>query len=274
MKNVIKILIISVIFAGLSILATPKSIQAEDLSYNKSFQDYQYNLTQYNEAFSSFSNAKSAYLSNPTLNLKEEVRGKMYTMLTTRDQLLSVYLVALKTKIAGDGGLTDEDKGSILSKINSDIEWYDADKAKYSTSDSLEMLLGRSEESKNRYQTKTYVVTSEALSYITLGQEITLRLKHEQILSGLKSLIDSSVASGKLTASPFTHWFEDIAATDQTLKQNEDKLRQEIAKVEERSYYSKDVCDNCNEILSSSVLSLSQFNEFLTEVLNYIDNND
>lgn len=274
MRKITKTSIISVVFASIVFFATTVNVFAQDLSYNKAYQDYQYNLTQYNEAFSNFKYAKNTYTANPTLNLKEEVRSKMFTMLTARDQLLSVYLGALKAKISEDTGLTKEDKESIISKIDLDINWHEEDKAKYLATDSLEVLLGKSEEGKKRYEEITSITISKALIYITLGQEISLRLKHEQILSGLKSLIDSGVASGKLTASPFTHWFEDIETTTQTLKQNEEKLRQEIAKIDERTYYTRDVCDNCNQILSSSVLSLSQLNQFLTEVLNYIDNND
>jgi len=262
-----------IIASCLAIIAPTKNVYAQSVSYNKAYLDYQYNLTQYNEAFSSFKNAKSAYLSNPTLNLKEEVRLKMFTMLTARDQLLSVYLTTLRVKITEDEGLSDEDKNRVFSKIDDDIKWHNDDKTRYSTNDSLEILLGRNEESKNRYETNTYLTVEEALTYISLGQEISLRLKHEQILSGLKSLIDSGVASGKLIASPFNHWFEDIEATDQLLKQNEEKVRQEILKMDEGFHYSQnDVCDNCKEILSSSVTSLSQFNQFSTEILNYIDN--
>lgn len=247
--------------------------QEQDVDSSKSYKDYQYHLTLYKNFFSDFNNSKSKYLANPTLNLKEDTRLKMFDMLTQRDQLLSVYLAMLKIRITENEGITNEDKNHISSKIDTDIKWYEEDKSRFLISDSLEVLLGKSEESKKRYQTSTFNVIGEALDHLTLGQEITLRVKHQQVFSDLKTMISAGVSSGKFTESPFTHWLEDIEATNQSLMENEDKLRQEILKDRDYSYPRK-VCENCSKIFSDSVLSLSRINEFLTEVLNYIDNND
>jgi len=272
MKKIYNIIIVLIAILGFSIPIFLNISHAQDFNFNKAYQDYQYNLTLYDQSTSDFKNSKSAYLMNSTLALKEDLRLKALNMLVVRDTLMSVYLTMLRMKIVENKGLTNDEKNGIYSKIDPEVEWYDSDKSKYSSSDSLETLFTRNEDSKIRYQTNTVYVIDEALVYIGLGQEIDLRIQHEQIYSGLKSLIDSGISSGKLILTPFNNWFNDINTTGQQLKQNEDGVREAIVKYNDQSHYNQNSCEACTDLLSSSITPLSKFNVYLTEILNYIRN--
>lgn len=254
-----------------ALLAQPAKAQTFD--YNKAFEDYQYNLTLYRQSFSDYENAKNAYLQGgQTLPLKEAARQKTLAMLKTRNQLLVVYLTALRQKIVEDRGLVFDEKNTLFGKIDQEVAWYLSDKSNYRDSDSLENLFTKNEAVKDRFKKNTSLVVSEVLIYIGVGEQAGLRIDHENIYSTLKSIIDAGVASGKLSLTPFNHWLSDIDATDQLLKDKESAAKAEIQKIYSQSYSPKGNYESSLEILSSSLLPLSQLNEFLTEVLNYIKN--
>lgn len=267
MKKIIKTGFIIVAISLFLVPALFESVQAQSFDFNKAYQDYQYNLTQYNQAFSNFQYSKGSYLANPTLSLKEQLRQSVLNLLTARSQLITVYLTMLRMKVVENQGLTNDDKNAIFSNIDQEIQWYNTDKDTYLSSDSLETLFKKNENSKDRFTNNTPDVINKTLNYISLGQESELRVKHEQVFSDIRSLIDTGIAQGKLSMAPFDHWLSDITATDQTLKQSEGMLREGIAKPS-----TKSTCDDCESILYSCTTSLSQFNGYLTEIVNYLKN--
>src|SRR5512146_2310835 len=112
-----KLALAGIIFAFFGFLFV-KGVRAQTLTFDRAYQDYQFNLTIYNTAYSDYQNAKTAYQENPTLALKETARQKTYTMLVDRDQLMVVYLTALRAKIAELSGLPTDDKNKIFGKID------------------------------------------------------------------------------------------------------------------------------------------------------------
>ncbi|QQG41927.1 MAG: hypothetical protein HYV90_01280 [Candidatus Woesebacteria bacterium] len=264
--------VLTTLVLGSLYLVLSTSIHAQTFDFNKAYQDHLYNLTLYNQAYSDYQDAKNSYLANKTLSLKEDARQKTLNMLRSRDQMMTVYMQMLKQKIVEDKGLSGEDKNNIFVKIDSEVDWYKSDKEKYNSNDSLETLFSRSDEARARYKANTLLTIDEALVDIGLGEEIALRNEHEAVYSTLKTAIDAGVATGKLTRNPFNHWLTDIDATDSMLKQNESDVRTRIQKIYNQSYSPQGSFEASIEILGLGVPQLSQFNKFLTEVLNYIKN--
>lgn len=252
----------------------PKIAIAQDFSFDKAFQDYQFSLTQYQQAYSDYIYAKGAYLMNPTLNLKDDARNKTLNLLTNHNQLLKVYLSMLRMKIVEDNGLMDNEKNSIMSEIDSEIEWYSSNKNKLSDSDSLETLFNKSEDLKSRYTSTTNSLIKKSMAYITLGEEISIKNSQNQIYGDLKIYIESVAATGKLSLAPFNRWFTDINKVNDSLSQNESNIREQISKIADSFVTSESAYGSCIELLSSSTVHLSQYNQFLTQVLNYIKNYD
>lgn len=264
-------LLLAIVLGLLWILSADK-LYAQNFDFNKAYQDYQYSFTKYDQASTDFDNAKNSYLKNTTLKLKEDLRQKTIQMLKARDQLIKVYLTMLRMKVVENKGLTDEYKNNLFAKIDPEVEWYNLDSSKYLDSDSLELLFDKGDQPKNRYESSTILIINEAMAYVTIGEVTEARTNHEQIFTGIRSLIDAGVSSGKLTLTPFNNWFSDIDATDQTLKQNEGKARQKIAELYTQSYSPKSTFNSAVNILEPSVVLLSKFNQSLNEILNYIKN--
>lgn len=269
-----RIIIVAVVFASLSgiFLYFPKCTRAQNFSFEKSYQDYQYSLTQYQQAYLDYDYAKGAYLSNPTLNLKNDARNKTLNLLTNHDQLVKVYLTMLRMKLVEDNGLTNDEKNTLLTEIDSEIDWYNTDKAKLSNNDSLESLFTKSSELKSRYSSTTDKLIKKVLSYISLGEEIAIKNAQNQIYSDIRAYIDSKVEVGKLTLNPFDHWFADINNVRDTLSKNENSIREQIGKIASSYTTSDSSYESSVGLLSSSEVFLSQYYQYLTQVLNYIKN--
>ncbi len=248
------------------------NISAQSLTYERAYQDYQYNRTIYDQSFTEFQDAKNAYTANQTLRLKEEAKLKALNMLRNRDQLTVVYLTALRANLSEQPGLEGPVRDNIYTKIDQEVAWYSNHKTNYKDDDSIESLFAKSDEVKARYNSKTILIIDESLFDITLGQEKTLRQRHEQLYATLRGLIDQGVAAGKLTLNPFNHWLTDIDTTIATLKANEEKGLTQIQVIYSQSYSPESDFDTALQTLSQSVKPLSQFNQFLTEISAYIQN--
>lgn len=260
------------ILSLLTITLWTREVYAQTLTFDRAYQDYQYNQTLYDQSYSDYQDAKNAYLANQTLSLKDDARKKTYKMLVARDQLMVVYLTALRTKISELPALDPEDKNNIFGKLDSEVNFYTNHKTTYRDQDDLPTLFANNSQPQNQYKDKTLLVINEALFDISLGQLGGIRQAQEQIYTDLKTEIDKGVAEGLLTLDPFDHWLTDIDSIDSILKQNEDKARNQIQLMYSQSYNYRGGYATSINILDSSLKPLSQLNEFLTEVVNYIKN--
>src|SRR3989344_910883 len=73
--------------------------QSGSFTYERAYNDYIYNLDQYQRVHGEYEIAKNGYLKNPTLAAQAEAIQKTKSMLTVRDEVLKTYLVSLKLKI-------------------------------------------------------------------------------------------------------------------------------------------------------------------------------
>jgi|GEM_PF-2615770 len=256
----------------LTFLFFASKVSAQTLTSDRAYSDYQFNLTVYEQAFSDYENAKNAYLANQTLELKDVARQKTKIMLVDRDQLMVVYLTALRTKISEQPGLNGDDKNNIFGKIDAEVTFYSNHKNSYTDNSSLDDLFATSSQSENQYKGTTILVVDESLFDISLGEEEGLRLEHEKIFATLKTVIDAGVAAGKLTLSPFNNWLSEISTVDAALVQNESTAKTQIAQIYAQDFTTGGGYQNALETLTSSIKPLSQFNEFLSEVTNYLKN--
>ncbi len=272
---VVLVLIIGIVFPGAK-YSVPSATYAQMFDAAKAYQDYQYSLDVYNQANSTFEDAKNFYLTNKTLTLKEDARRKLLAMLKARDQLESVYLTAVRIKILETKGVSDGDKNDIFGKIDSEVAWYKDRLNNYNDNEPTESLFTKNDEVQDRYKNTTLPVVYFSLFTISLGQEVGIRQDHEIIYSDLKTIINNGVATGKLNMNPFNRWFTDIDSTIESLKQNESLAKTKAQQIFTGQNYSRNLnnssYDSSVEVLDSSIVPLTQINNFLTEVLTSIKN--
>jgi hypothetical protein len=262
---------LTIIFVIVALFATP-TVAAQTFDAQKAYSDYQYQLSIYQQDYSDFQDAKTFYLANPTLQLKEDARQKTLKMLKDRDQLLIVYLTAIRMQIVESNGFDDSQKNAIFGKIDPEIDWYKNHIPNYQNTDELVDLFNKSDESKSRYSTNTTPVIDEGLFDIGLSQEIGLRLSHKQIYSDLKNYINDQVAAGKLRIDPFNRWLNDIDVILQQLQTNESSANSKIQEMYSKSYGVNSTYEDATQILASSINPITQLNNYLTEMLASIQN--
>ncbi|HKB88155.1 MAG TPA: hypothetical protein VKC53_00750 [Patescibacteria group bacterium] len=250
----------------------PAKVVAQTFDANKAYADYQYQLSIYQEDYSNFQEAKTFYLANPTLQLKEDARQKTLKMLKDRDQLMIVYLTALRIQIVETTGFDDSQKGAIFGKIDSEVDWYKIHIPNYKDSDELVDLFNKADEGRSRNETNTTPIVDEALFDIGLSKEIGIRKDHEQIYSDLKNYINDQVAKGTLKIDPFNRWLNDTDAVLQLLKKNEASGATKIQTIYTQNFGTASTYNEAIQILSASLSPLSQLNNYLTEMLNSIQN--
>lgn len=265
-KTALIILLVSVF-----LFAVPKA-KAQTFDAAKAYSDYQYQLSIYQQDYSGFQDAKTFYQGNPTLQLKEVARQKTIKMLKDRDNLMSVYLTALRMQILETKGFDDNRKNEVFGRIDSEVDWYKNHISVYLDSDQLVDLFNKSDESKSRYETNTLPIIDESLFDIGQSQEIGLRLSHQEIYSNLKNFINEQVALGKLRIDPFNRWFNDIEAVSELLKKNEAEGTAKIQTIYAHNYGIGSIYDDSTEILTASVEPITQLNNYLTEMLASIQN--
>jgi hypothetical protein len=246
--------------------------KAQTFDAAKAYSDYQYQLSIYQQNYSEFQDAKTFYLGNSTLQLKEVARQKTIKMLKSRDNLMSVYLTALRMQILETKGFDDSQKNVVFGRIDSEVDWYKNHISVYLDSDQLVDLFNKSDESKSRYKTNTLPIIDESLFDIGQSQEIGLRLSHQEIYSNLKNFINEQVALGKLRIDPFNRWFNDIEAVSELLKKNEASGTEKIQTIYTHNYGVESTYDDATKILTSSVEPITQLNNYLTEMLASIQN--
>jgi hypothetical protein len=271
MKKAALIIVYAIVLSTLYFLLNTK-VHAQALTFERAYRDYQFNLSAYDQAYSDYKDAKNAYLANQTLPLKDEASRKTFTMLVARDQMMVVYLTALRTKISELPGLSSDDKNGIFGKIDAEVNFYTNHKSGYGVNDGLDTLFSKSAQSESQFKDTTSLIVSESLFDISLGQEEGIRITQEQIYDNLKTIINEGVSAGKLTIDPFNHWFTDIDATDTLLKDKEGTSKTQIQTIYSQTYTYAGGYNQAIATLTSSQKSLSQLNEFLTQVVNYIKN--
>lgn len=263
----------ALVVASVTVLIFSASVvNAQTFDAQKAYSDYQYQLSVYQQDFSDFQDAKTFYTANPTLQLKEDARQKTLKMLKDRDQLMIVYLTAIRMQIVGTTGFDDTQKGAIFGKIDSEVAWYQAHIKNYLDSDELVDLFNKSDESKSRYATNTLPIIDEGLFDIGLSQEIGLRLAHQQIYSDLKNYINDQVTAGKLKMDPFNRWLNDTDIVLTQLQTNEATGNTKIQGVYSQSFGLSTSYNSSVQVLVSSIDPLTQLNSYLSEMLASIQN--
>lgn len=260
------------ILSTLYLVLCTKFVHAQAPSANQAYQDYQNQLTTYDDDYANYQSALTFYKKDPTLQLQEAARQSTLTMLKDRDLLVVVYLTALRSQIAETTGFTDDQKNAIYGKIDLEVVWYQTHITSYQITDDLPTLFTRSGESSSRYTTQTHPIIYESLFDISLSEEIGLRMAHQAIYNDLQNYINSLISQGKITIDPFTIWLNDTNNVLSTLNQNESLATGKISNLYTQNYSLNQTYNSGVLALSNSTSPLMQLNNYLTEMLTTIQN--
>jgi hypothetical protein len=277
--NIIIIIVITFIALTFSKTASAQGFTSPDergtgstsFTAQKSFDDYKYQQSLYENSRDGYIEAKTFYKKNPTLQLQEEARLKTLEMLKNRDQITIVYLTALRMQIVESTGFTAEEKGAIYSKLDPEVAWYQTHLETYTDGDDLNTLFTRSDECKSRYQSNTRYVVYESLFDISLSSAIGLRMDHQVVYADLKNFVNDQVSTGKVTLDPFNRWLNATDAVLNALNQNELAAQKKMQSAFTQNLPINTVYNSAVSIMKNLVTLQAQLNNYLSELLTTAD---
>jgi hypothetical protein len=189
-------------------------VRSQDIGYSDAYAQYLQKLDVYRKEYSNFTASRDFYLKSSTLTLKEKVRLETYDLLVARDDLLGVYMKAIRARLQETPDHPGNEKGNVIAALREDEHKGTFDRQ----NDSLETLLAKGEESRERYDEICKPIIYEALSTLSFSRFLDLKIRHENIYKAERAQIDK-LEGQKRTL--FDRWTDDI-----------DKEFSEITKVE------------------------------------------
>ena len=195
-----------------------------------------------------------------------------YDLLIKRNDYKRSYLTLVRTRVSELTGITNDEKGTVFTKIDPEVVFLENRKNEIKAGDSLEDLLNKSDEEDSRYETDTLPNIYFALSNISLSTVIEIKNKHRDLYQKLKDEANNLVKLGRADATLFDRWFKDIESELTKINDIENLTRTEIDKVfNEDNYQIKKAYDKVVEKLAPAKDNLLTLNSFITELESTIE---
>jgi len=251
---------ISLIFCVVFLLSVGAVRAQTEFSYAKAYQDYEYNLSQYNSAYENYKLAREQYLQFKTITAKDEAKAKTLTMLQTRDNTVKTYLTALRMKIKETDGIPNAEEEALYNRIDPEVKWYTDHKGRLESAGSLEDLVTDSDEAKDHY-TFTNLLIYDSLINILSGKTANLRSVITANIVDLKTII----------AIIRQNQDKDVSLMERSLPDIENKLARSQDKEDEAlKSNSPKTFSQSQSLIQDSYLYLKEANTYLLEIVRQI----
>jgi hypothetical protein len=241
----------------------------EQASFEKAYNDYQTQISEYNNAHSEYVLRRSQYLRFRSLQSQQEAFDATSKMLQERDDVNISYLEVLKERLNEAVGVSEQTKNDLNVRLNDEIGWFTDHKSRIHTAGTLEDLIGDSDLSKNRYSFEVPLFY-EVLSTIPDGKitDFDERLKDNFV--SLKRKIDEIKAEGrddyKFSDSKLQQLDRWVFEADNRIQRAEQK---QVDAQNESSKY-KTQANRAAYVYDTVTLRLGEAQQFLKESGSYI----
>lgn len=246
---------------------------AQEFDYEKSYQDYSYNLSLHDQQKSIYQKVRSEYLQFNTLTSKETVKNETLKLLLLRDEVVKTYLTSLRMKVRESKGLTDSEKEGFYTRIDQEYKFFEDHKDKLSSAGSLDDLVEDSDDAKDRYQSTTKIAIFYTNIGIAFGKNAYLREEIEKEITSLKSKISEIRVNGDKDVSSIERAIIDL---ENKLSRSREKDNLALDMTNKIKTTEKDKEDTFNEALQNCQDSFSyikEVNNFLLEIIKQIKTN-
>lgn len=188
-------------------------------NFEKAYKDYVFTQDTYNRAHADYVLAKGQYTQANTLASNAKAREATAAMLIARDDVLIVYLIALRQRLVESIGISQSTEDGLVKRIETEISWYRSHKSRISSASTLEDLSSDSESAKKHYLT-TDPLVYESLSSLPVGKVTSLRSNFTDVLASLKEKTTKIRGNGDLDTTTAERW---IIETENKLSRSVDK---------------------------------------------------
>jgi len=261
MKKVLIMIFAVVISVGLFLVKN--TYAADELTYQRAYEDYVYNMNLYRTVYSDYQLARSQYLQSKTLNYQSNAQEKTVKLLQTRDDVVITYLTALRMNLSEVQGISDSNRNIYFNQIDSDVSWFQNHKDNIPSAGTLEDLVGDSNKASEHYSTTTSLVY-KSLAAASLGRVVNLTQKQKDIISALTDKINQISQSGDKDTSKAERW---LIETNNRITRNEEKISQAQASLD---LITPDKPKDQLKYYNDAVFRIQEAKQFLKEANDYI----
>lgn len=246
---------------------------AQEFNFDRAYSDYLYNYNLYRESYGTYSTAREAFLKYQTLTSKNEALGKTREMLNHQDEVIKTYLTALKLKLTGISGLSNDEQHILSLNLDNEITWFGQHQEELNKAGSLEDLVAVAGKSKEQYR-KTEVLIYQTLGAILAGKETALREEISQKIKSLKEKVGEIRLKGDKDTSLAERWL--LEAENRLTKSQEKQFaaQQTLVKLKESSLNKTRIYNEAQSSLEKSHQFLKEANSYLKEIIRELKHAD
>lgn len=259
----------------LVVIASFRGTYAQDIDYNRAYQDYTFNLDEYRKAEALFQLKRSEYLRHKTLSSKNESIDATREFLKARDQVVISYLTAIRRKLEEIPNADGAGKEPYYSKLDSEVVWYQEHKDRLDTAASLDDLVDDSEEASKQYSL-TEIVSYEVLTAISIGKINSSREPLRELISQVKTKISEIRQAGDKDVSIVEKWVLDAENEEIRSGEKIDTAMTLLAKMKEsqKGAAKRTTFNSSQEKMSEAHQHTKEANRFLGEIITEIKTAD
>lgn len=178
---------------------------AQNLDFNRAFEDYLFTYNLYRDTHTAYVTAKATYLTYQTLAAKTEALEKTRTMLKARADVVRTYLTALRQKMEEEAGVSQADRNLYQSQIDAEVVYLLDHQTKLEAPATLEDLVKVGREFETRYP-ETEILLYRSLAMIVFGKENRLKEKVNQQIAALEDFAIQVRRGGSKDTTTVERW--------------------------------------------------------------------
>lgn len=263
----------TILISTLLLFCSSTLVKAQEFNFNRAFNDYLYNYTQYRQSHQEYVAAREAYLTYKTLTSKTMALEKTLKMLKAEDEVIRTYLIALRMKLAEISGVSDYERNILYLKLDNEASWYCQHQETLSSAATLEDLVDSSRKAKDKYQ-KTEILIYQVLGAILTGKETHFRNQLSDQIKVLKEKLGEIRQKGDKETSLAERWL--LEAENRLIRSQEKQFeaQQTLTKMKPSNINKNQSYNKAQFILEESHQYLKEANSYLKEVIREIKSAD
>lgn len=258
--------IVSLLVIFFVVVSTKLLFAQEEFNYDKAYQDYTYNLSLYDTAHNDYELAREQYLQYQTLTAENEAKDKTLAMLLARDEVVKTYLTAIRMKLKETPGISDTEKNSIYTRIDTEFKWYSDHKDKLPSAGTLDDLITDADAASQQYES-TKIVIYSVLTSILNGKVTDARQDLVTSFSELKDKVTEIRHNQDKDVSSIERSFPEI---DNKITRSQGKQTDAVTNINTMKLTGKDksqIYSDTQGLVEDAYLYLKEGNTFLLEVV-------
>lgn len=233
-----------------------------DFDFAQAYKDYVFALNNYNSEHAEYLLAKAQYKQAGTLVSQTKAREETVGMLEARDEVVIVYLTAVRMKLVEAEGVPDITKNGLFARLDAEIAWFRDHKSRIASAGTLADLEKDSQGASERFNKLSQSVAYEVLATIPFGKLSLMRDKSDSILQDINAKIFEIRANGDKDTTNAERWAQEVSDKITRSLDKEIEAQAEIPKLVPND---KKANTNLRSVYNGVIFKLEESRQFLRE---------